>query len=107
SRRALDARSLDNIGALDPAAVQCVREEAWPSPETMEEVHDALLWMGFVTDEEAGEWMEWLTLLANQGRVMHKEGRWFAVDGLVEPRKILLGRLEALGPVSEEDPRIT
>src|SRR5207237_1155507 len=42
SRRSLDARSLDEIGALDPAAVQRVREEAWPQPESAEELHDAL-----------------------------------------------------------------
>src|SRR4029078_871214 len=49
-RRALDLRSLDSVGALDAAAIERVREEAWPQPESAEEVHDALLWMGFVTD---------------------------------------------------------
>ena len=106
NRRALDARSLDGIGALDPAAVERVRQEAWPQPETVEEVHDALLWMGFVGDAEAPEWLAWLTQLASQGRVVHENGRWFAVDGLAEPKKILLGRLEALAPVAEDDPRI-
>ena len=47
-----------------------------------------------------------LSHLAAQGRVIHKDGRWFAVDGFTEPKKILLGRLEALGPVHEGDPRI-
>ena len=106
SRRALDARSLDGIGALDPAAVERVREEAWPQPESAEEVHDALLWMGFVTDDEAIEWLDWLSVLANQVRVVSQDGRWFAVDGPTEPKQILLGRLEALGPVAEDDPRI-
>ena len=41
------SESLDTIGALDPVAVQRVREEAWPQPESAEEVHDALLWMGY------------------------------------------------------------
>jgi ATP-dependent Lhr-like helicase len=97
---------LDSVGALDPAAVARVRSEAWPMPETVEEVHDALLWMGFVTDEESLEWRPWLQTLATQNRVIHGEGRWFAVDGPSEPKKILLGRLEALGPVFEDDPRI-
>ncbi len=105
-RRALDARSLDNIGALDPAAVQRVREEAWPVPETAEEVHDALLWMGFVTDEEAASWLGWLSVLGSQGRVIHKDSRWFAVDAPAEPKQVLFGRLEALGPVREDDARI-
>ena len=107
ARRSLDPRALDNLGALDPAAVERVRDEAWPQPETLEEVHDALLWMGFVTDQEAIGWEAWLTMLADQGRVIHGDGRWYAVDGPNQPKKILLGRLEALGPVAEDDPRIT
>jgi ATP-dependent Lhr-like helicase len=106
SRRGLDRRLLDDVGALDPAAVQRVRQEAWPQPETMEEMHDALLWMGFVTETEAGVWLGWLTTLAGQKRVAFSNGRWVAVDGLTDPKKILLGRLEALGPVTEEDVRI-
>src|SRR5687768_8819657 len=106
SRRTLDERQKDSIGALDPAAVQRVREEAWPEPESVEEMHDALLWMGFVADEEAAPWIDYLMALKSQGRVEQRDGRWFAVDGLTEPKKILLGRLEALGPVEESDPRI-
>jgi ATP-dependent Lhr-like helicase len=104
NRRALDRQSLDDIGALDPAAVQRVREEAWPQPESAEEVHDALLWMGFVTDEEAATWLPWLIALANQRRVVHEYGHWSAVDGPTDPKKILLGRMEALGPVFGDDP---
>jgi ATP-dependent Lhr-like helicase len=106
SRRVLDDRSLDDVGALDTAAVQRVREEAWPQPENAEEVHEALLWMGFVTDEENGGWLPWLMELAGQNRVVRDSGRWFAVDSTRESKKIVLGRLEALGPVAEDDPRI-
>jgi ATP-dependent Lhr-like helicase len=106
SRRTLDARQMDGLGALDPAAVERVREEAWPAPESAEEVHDALIWLGFVTDAEAADWMQWLSALAGQNRVVHAEGRWSAVDGPSEPKKILLGRMEGLGPVFEDDPRI-
>ena len=107
SRRTLDARALDGIGALDPAVVQRVREEAWPQPESAEEVHDALMWLGFVTDQEAADWMPWLLALAGQNRVVHNGSRWFAVDGPGDLKKILLGRLEGLGPVFEDDPRIS
>ncbi|HSZ57060.1 MAG TPA: DEAD/DEAH box helicase [Tepidisphaeraceae bacterium] len=106
ARRSLDARTLDNLGALDPAAVERVRQEAWPQPESAEEVHDALLWMGFVADAEAADWSQWLSELAMRGRVRHTDGRWLAVDATNEPRKILLGRLEALGPIAQDDPRI-
>jgi ATP-dependent Lhr-like helicase len=106
SRRALDDRSRDDLGALDPAAIQRVRDEAWPQPESAEDVHDALLWMGFVTDAEATDWLDWLIALAGQDRVIHNEGRWFAVDGLQDPKRVLLGRLEAIGPLHDGDPRI-
>jgi len=107
SRRTLDVRTMDGLGALDPAAVQRVRAEAWPQPESAEEVHDALVWLGFVTDEEAAEWTPWLISLAGQNRVVHTDGRWFAVDGSSDLKKILIGRLEGLGPVFEDDPRIS
>jgi ATP-dependent Lhr-like helicase len=106
SRRSLDSRLADTIGALDPAAVLRVRQEIWPQPETLEEMHDALLWMGFITDIEAAEWQNWLEVLVSQQRVIHRDGRWRAADGLEDPKKIVLGRLEALGPVFENDPRI-
>ncbi len=106
ARRVLDARSLDDIGALDPAAVERVREEAWPQPESAEDVHATLTWMGYVTDEEAEAWLPWLRELAASQRVRHDAGRWQAVDGPTQPGQIALGRLEALGPVYENDPRL-
>src|SRR5439155_8446208 len=59
TRRALDPKTADEIGVLDVLAIARVREEAWPSPESAEEVHEALLWMGFVGDAEAGPWRSW------------------------------------------------
>jgi ATP-dependent Lhr-like helicase len=107
NRRALDPKLLDDLGALDPAAVARVRAEAWPQPESCEEVHDALTWLGFVTDEEAVDWMPWLADLTGQGRVVHRDGMWSAIDGPADLKAILLGRLEGLGPVFEDDPWVT
>jgi ATP-dependent Lhr-like helicase len=106
NRRTIDPQMLDDLGALDPAAVELVREQAWPQPESSEDVHDALSWLGFVTEAEAADWMPWLMDLAAQNRVIHADGRWSAVDGLTDAKAILLGRLEGLGPVFEDDPRI-
>src|SRR6185503_5980439 len=53
TRRTLNAASADDLGALDPEAIRRVREEAWPEPQSAEELHEALLWMGFVTALEA------------------------------------------------------
>src|SRR5450432_2031823 len=63
TRRTLDVKSADELGALDPAAIQRVREEAWPAPTSAEEVHEALRWMGYATVAEAAPWDEWLAEL--------------------------------------------
>ncbi len=105
-RRALDARTADELGALDHAAVERVREEAWPQPENAEEVHEALGWMGFVTVAEATDhaWTEWIDELATSGRVQLEGDRWFATEATRDPRAVLRGRLEALGPVFDDEP---
>jgi ATP-dependent Lhr-like helicase len=104
ARRTLDVKNADELGALDPEAIRRVREEAWPAPENVEEVHEALLWMGYVTASEAAAWDEWLGELRAAGRVTLEGDRWFAVEASRDPKEILRGRLEALGPVVSDDP---
>jgi ATP-dependent Lhr-like helicase len=104
TRRVLSPQSADQIGALDPDAIARVREEAWPQPESAEEVHEALLWMGFVTVEEARPWSQWLDTLAAGGRVAREGDRYFAAEASRDPKTVLRGRLEALGPIVSEDP---
>jgi len=104
SRRTLDVKTADELGALDPEAIGRVREEAWPRPESAEELHEALLWMGYVTEEEGRAWGPWLAELAGAGRVALEGGRWFAAEATREPKAVLRGRMEALGPVFDADP---
>ncbi len=101
SRRGLDLKTADTLGVLDPQAVARVREEAWPQPESAEEVHEALQWMGYVTREEAvtSGWNEWLDELREAGRVSLESDRWFAAESSRDPKTVVRGRLEALGPV--------
>ena len=40
-----------------------MRKEAWPDASTADELHDALLWLTFVTDEEAQREPSWPALL--------------------------------------------
>ncbi|HEY3174518.1 MAG TPA: DEAD/DEAH box helicase [Candidatus Polarisedimenticolia bacterium] len=103
SRRALDPLAADTLGALDPEAVARVREEAWPQPDGAEELHEALLWMGYVTDREAASsgWLEWIEELRGAGRVEREDDRWLAVEAPRDGKRVLRGRLEALGPVVE------
>src|SRR5439155_737595 len=109
SRRVLEPAIADTLGALDPEAVARVRDEAWPAPESAEELHETLLWMGYATGEEvaASGWSEWLDELRAAGRVAREgnggETRWFAAEASREPRAILRGRMEALGPVFVAD----
>ena len=72
SRRWIDAASAADLGKLDADAIARVRGEAWPDAATLDELHDALLWLTFLTQEEAGSdapWPELLRELEAQGRV--------------------------------------
>jgi len=52
TRRSMDAASADDLSALDPAAIERVRAEARPDPRDADELHDALMTAGFLTDVE-------------------------------------------------------
>src|SRR5215472_13924300 len=72
ARRWHDPQSASELGRLDPQAIAKVRGEAWPDPANPEELHDALLWLGCVTDAEVEAcpaWKDWLAALANEKRV--------------------------------------
>ncbi len=64
SRRWLDPQSAADLGKLDPQAIQRVREEAWPDAINADELHDALLWLCFLTDPESQGTAGWSALLA-------------------------------------------
>jgi ATP-dependent Lhr-like helicase len=70
SRRWLDPTQASDLGALDRAAIDRVRNEAWPEPRDAEEMHDALLLHDCLTDAEATRdgWQDWLSELAAAGR---------------------------------------
>ncbi|MGD8340612.1 MAG: helicase-related protein, partial [Gammaproteobacteria bacterium] len=52
SRRYMDIAEAAELGRLDPAAIERVRYEAWPKIVTPDELHDALMLMGFMTERE-------------------------------------------------------
>ena len=53
NRRFLDAETAADLGRLDVTAIERVRAEAWPQAENADELHDALMQLGFVTVAEA------------------------------------------------------
>ena len=55
ARRHLTVEQAADLGRLDPEAIQRVRSEAWPDSRDEDELHDALVVLGFMAPEEAGE----------------------------------------------------
>jgi ATP-dependent Lhr-like helicase len=53
ARRASDPSSARDIGSLDSAAIDRVRDEARPDPRDADELHDVLVTAGFLRVEEA------------------------------------------------------
>ena len=70
NRRFLDAETAADLGRLDQAAIDRVREEAWPQAENADELHDALMQLGFITAEEGlkSDWQLLFTQLVDDRR---------------------------------------
>ncbi|MGH7560488.1 MAG: DEAD/DEAH box helicase, partial [Gemmatimonadales bacterium] len=114
TRRAFEPGSADDLGALDADAIARVKDEVWPDPANADELHDALMVSGFLTEEEgrAGRdgksWEPLFEELVEAGRALRVAGLWMAregTDGRLElreegVRELLRGRLEILGPVT-------
>ncbi|HEY8106542.1 MAG TPA: DEAD/DEAH box helicase [Gemmatimonadales bacterium] len=121
TRRSLEPSSADDVGALDPSAIARVRDEAWPDVRNPDELHDALLTSGFLTDAEvtAGrDGVSWQALL--DGLVIERRAAplavspsgsrlWVATErlhevqaGSLDVRELLRSRLGILGPVTAE-----
>jgi len=100
TRRATEVRNADDLGALDPAAIERVRQEAWPVANTSDEMYDALMVAGYVKETELAP--HWPSLLKNLGeRAVNRGNAWFALERKDDdPLEMLASRLEVLGPVS-------
>src|SRR5438128_710034 len=101
TRRSTELRSADDLGALDAAAIDRVREEAWPIANTPDEMSDALMRAGYIKQSELAP--HWPNLLAQLGeRAVKKGGAWFALERCEDdPLEIVASRLEILGPLTE------
>ncbi len=67
ARRWLAPEQASELGRLDAEAIERVRAEAWPDAANADELHDGLVWLGFLTEQEvqAGvNWRGWLDELA-------------------------------------------
>ncbi|HYX27590.1 MAG TPA: DEAD/DEAH box helicase [Pyrinomonadaceae bacterium] len=97
NRRFLDAETAADLGKLDQAAIDRVREEAWPQAENADELHDALMQLGFIKQAEGERrgWRELLDQLTSERR---------ATEFVSEPGAIATGSrsstTESIDPVA-------
>ena len=105
ARRWLTPDDAADIGRLDPEAIERVRGEAWPEPANADELHDALVWLGALTAEEAARgagWEAWLDALAQQKRVT----RFDTARGILWIAAERLPQIQAVWPGAKLDPVI-
>ena len=103
ARRATELRSADDLGALDPAAIERVRQEAWPVANTADEMYDALMVAGCIRESEFAP--HWFSLSQELGpRAVKKNDAWFALERINDDAvELEASRLEVLGPVAETE----
>lgn len=95
ARRWQDPQSASDLGRLDPEAIVRVKSEAWPDPADAEELHDALLWIGCLSEQEIADIPEWAGRLAALSRekraarlVTKRADLWVAAERLNQLRAI-------------------
>ena len=95
ARRWISPQDAADLGRLDPEAIARVRSEAWPEAENADELHDALVWLGFLTGAEVESdprWSGWLADLAGQKRAARFDvGRstlWISAERLPQFRAL-------------------
>lgn len=105
SRRWLAPENASDLGRLDADAIERVRTETWPDPADAHELHDALVWLGFLTGEEVqanSSWQNWVEELSRAKRATrldHGAVLWVAAERLPQ--------FLALWPRAKLDPPIT
>ena len=90
NRSWLDPAEVEDFSLLDADAIDRVRTEAWPLMGNAEEMHDALLMLGYMTTKEFGPGERFAGELIAQGRICRAGGLWLATE--------LLPRFRALFP---------
>src|ERR1051326_5231640 len=90
-RRWLDPETASDMGKLDQAAIDRVREKVWPEPRNADELHDALVELGFITAQEGTPWQEFFAdlvkdrraaMLSNTPVVSKQKRLWVAAERL-------------------------
>jgi ATP-dependent Lhr-like helicase len=102
-RRWLDPETAADMGKLDQAAIDRVRDEVWPEPRNADELHDALVELGYVTEQEGASWQEFFTELnADRRAAVMSTGTtrlWVAAERLPQ-LQIVYPNAELQPPIS-------
>jgi ATP-dependent Lhr-like helicase len=111
TRRAGDSARNGELGILDAAAIERVAAEAWPHPMNADEVHEALLLAGVITEEELNQlngkengpnlkaWIDELIAQKRAGRLIGPRTFWIAAERLP--------MLQAIYPEAKIEPLLT
>ena len=90
-RRWLDPTTASDLGALDLAAIDRVRDEAWPEAASADELHDALMLIGFLTETEGSRYSpQFLEELMREHRATkvypgkQRDGLWVPAERLMQ-----------------------
>ncbi|MEX2524178.1 MAG: DEAD/DEAH box helicase [Gammaproteobacteria bacterium] len=107
-----DPADAAELGRLNPEAVQQVREEAWPAMVQPDELHDALMLSGFLTEEEVTGSVEQLKPLMGENRAaiitFNEQRYWCSAERLpllltVFPDAGIQPSIRAAGPAAQRD----
>jgi ATP-dependent Lhr-like helicase len=89
TRRAGDTAGENGLGILDAAAIDRVCAEAWPEARNADELHEALLLFGVMTDEEISKCspdgqaqLQALIAQGRAGRLVGSRSFWIATERL-------------------------
>jgi ATP-dependent Lhr-like helicase len=105
-RRWLDPETAADMGKLDQAAIDRVRDEVWPEPRNADELHDALVELGFLTEAEGAAWHEFFAELnADRRAAVMSTGTAAATKLWVAAER--LPQLQTLYPNAQLQPTIT
>ena len=69
-RHMLPPEEASTVGALDPEAIDSVRQEAWPLVRDADELQEALHLLMWVPEDLVSEWIEFLPALLESGRAV-------------------------------------
>ena len=103
TRRGLDVKTAEEFGRLDQAAIDLVREQAWPDPENADELHDALLVVGAVPGDEGGKTRNW----SGDFAALVATGRATVLDGFLWVATERVPMVQAAFPAGTIDPAVT